>query len=73
MIFDEHRRTVDKQTNSSKPTAVSEPFLYNNHNTKDMQLYIPRDSFSLIVSWVYEQGRTPQHVLEWGGQGVGER
>ena len=29
---------VDKQTNSSKPTTVSEHFLCNNHNATDMQL-----------------------------------
>ena len=33
-----HRRTIDKQTNSSKPTTVSEHFLCNNHNATDMQL-----------------------------------
>ena len=33
-----NRRPVDKQTNSSKPTRVSEHFLCNNHNTTDMQL-----------------------------------
>ena len=36
--FNEHRRTVDKQTNISKPTAVSEHFLSNDHNATDMQL-----------------------------------
>ena len=37
--FNEHRRPVaDKQTNSSKPTTVSEHFLCNNHNATDMQL-----------------------------------
>ena len=40
--FNEHRRTVDKQTNISKPTAVSEHFLSNDHTTTDMQL-IPLD------------------------------
>ena len=36
--FNEHRRTVDKHTNSSKPTTVSEHFLSNNHYATDMQL-----------------------------------
>ena len=36
--FNEHRRPVDKRTNSSKPTTVSEYFLCNNHNATDMQL-----------------------------------
>ena len=36
--FNEHRRPVDKQTNISKPTAVSEHFLSNGHNATDMQL-----------------------------------
>ena len=36
--FKEHRRPVDKQTNSSKPTTVSKHFLCNNHNATDMQL-----------------------------------
>ena len=36
--FNEHRRPVDKQTNSSKPTTVSEHFLSNNHNASDMLL-----------------------------------
>ena len=36
--FNEHRRTVDKQTNRSKPTTVSEHFLSNHHNASDMQL-----------------------------------
>ena len=36
--FNEHRRPVDKQTNSSKPTTVSEHFLCNNHSATDMQL-----------------------------------
>ena len=36
--FNEHRRPVDKLTNSSKPTTVSEHFFCNNHNATDMQL-----------------------------------
>ena len=36
--FNEHRRPVDKQTNSSKPTTVSEHFLSNDHNASDMLL-----------------------------------
>ena len=38
--FNEHRRIVDKQTNRSKPTTVSEHFLSNDHNASDM-LRIP--------------------------------
>ena len=36
--FNEHRRPVDKQTNSSKPTTVSEHFLSNDHDASDMLL-----------------------------------
>ena len=36
--FNEHRRPVDKQTNSSKSTTVSETFLCNIPNATDMQL-----------------------------------
>ena len=36
--FNEHCRTVDKQTNISKPTAVSEHFLSNDHTATGMQL-----------------------------------
>ena len=36
--FNEHRRPVDKQTSSSKPTTVSEHFPCNNHNATDVQL-----------------------------------
>ena len=36
--FNEHRRTVDKQTNRSKPTTVSEHFLSNDHNASNMLL-----------------------------------
>ena len=36
--FNEHRRPVDKQTNCSKPTTVSEHFLSNDHNVSDMLL-----------------------------------
>ena len=36
--FKEHRRPVDKQTNISKPIAVSEHFLSNDHNANGMQL-----------------------------------
>ena len=36
--FNEHRIPVDKQTNSSKLTTVSEHFLCHNHSATDMQL-----------------------------------
>ena len=36
--FNENRRPVDKQTNSSKPTTVPEHFLSNDHNASDMLL-----------------------------------
>ena len=48
--FNEHRRPVDKQTNSSKPTTVSEHFLCNNHNATDMQLIFLLNSLNLIVT-----------------------
>ena len=38
--FNEHRRTVDKQTNRSKPTTVSEHFLSSDHNASDMLLIL---------------------------------
>ena len=34
--FSEHRRPVEKQTNSSKPTTASERFLRNNHNATEI-------------------------------------
>ena len=34
----EHRRPVDKETNCSKPTEVSEHFLSNDHNANGMHL-----------------------------------
>ena len=63
--FNEHRRPVDKQTNSSKPTTVSEHFLCNNHNATDMQL-IPlelvqsnRDSVRKVrEAYLIERGQT---------------
>ena len=36
--FNEHLRPVEKQTNISKPIAVSEHFLSSGHNATDMQL-----------------------------------
>ena len=36
--FNEHCRPVDKQTNRSKPTTVSEHFLSNDHNASGMLL-----------------------------------
>ena len=36
--FNKHRRTVHKQTNIFKPTAISEHFLSNYHTATDMQL-----------------------------------
>ena len=35
--FNEHRRPVDKQTNSSEPTTVSKHFLCNNHSATDIK------------------------------------
>ena len=36
--FNKHHRPVDKQTNRSKPTTVSEHFLSNDHNASDILL-----------------------------------
>ena len=37
--FDEHRRTVDKFNNTSRPTTVSKHFLSNpSHTTTDIQV-----------------------------------
>jgi len=36
--FNEHRKPVDKQNNSSESTTVFEHFLCNNHSATDMQL-----------------------------------
>ena len=64
--FNEHRRPVDKQTNSSKPTTASKHFLCNNHNASDMKL-IPlelvtsnRDSLRKAreASYLIERGQT---------------
>ena len=65
--FNEHRRPVDKQTNRSKPTTVSEHFLCNNHSATDMQL-IPlelvksnRDSVRKArEAYLIERGQTLQ-------------
>ena len=57
--FNKHRRTVDKQTNISKPTAVSEHFLSNDHTATDMQL-IPLEIVKRIVT-VYE--KLEKHIL----------
>ena len=61
--FNEHRRPVDKQTNSSKPTTVSEHFLCNNHDATDMQL-IPLDRDSVRKAreaYLIERGQTLEH------------
>ena len=36
--FNEHRRPVDRPTPSSRPTAVSEQFLSDNHSPNDIEL-----------------------------------
>ena len=36
--FNEHRRPVDRPTPSSRPTAVSEHFLSDNHSPNDIEL-----------------------------------
>ena len=46
--FNEHCGPVDKQANSSKPTAVSDNFLCNYHNATDMQR-LPLIWLNLIV------------------------
>ena len=63
--FNEHCRPVDKQTNRSKPTTVSEHFLSNDHNASDM-LLIPleliksnRDSVRKArEAYLIDQGQT---------------
>ena len=37
-LVNEHHRPIDKQTNHSTPTTVSEHFLSNNHLAAEMQL-----------------------------------
>ena len=46
--FNEHCRPADKQSNSSKPTAVSENFLCNYHDATNMQRLL-LNSLNLIV------------------------
>ena len=36
--FNEHRKPVDKPTNTSKPTTASEHFLTNHHTASDITL-----------------------------------
>ena len=36
--FNEHRRPVDRATPSSRPTAVSDHFLFDNHLSNDIEL-----------------------------------
>ena len=36
--FNEHRRPVDRPTPSSRPTAVSDHFLSDNHSPNDIEL-----------------------------------
>ena len=36
--FNEHRRPVDRPTPSSRPTAVSDHFLSDNHSPNDLEL-----------------------------------
>ena len=36
--FNEHRRPVDRPTPSSRPTAVSDHFLSDNHSPNDMEV-----------------------------------
>ena len=36
--FNEHRRPVDRPTPSSRPTAVSDHFLPDNHSPNDIEL-----------------------------------
>ena len=36
--FNEHRRLADRPTPSSRPTAVSEHFLSDNHSPNDIEL-----------------------------------
>ena len=60
--FNEHRRPVDKRTNISKPTVVSEHFLSNDHNANDMQLIpleLMKSNFlSLFLTPVFKRCNT---------------
>ena len=67
MQKNKHRRPVDKQTNSSKPTTVSEHYLCNNHKATHMQLIPPelvksnRDSVRKArEAYLIERGQTLQ-------------
>ena len=60
-----HRRPVDKQTNSSKPTAVSEHSLSNDHNANDMHL-IPLELMkSVTVHEKLERHTSSIEVKPW--------
>ena len=52
------------QTNSSKPTTISEHFLCNNHNATDMQLLL-LNSLNLIVT-VYAREAREAYFIERG-------
>ena len=72
--FNEHRKPVDKQTNSSKPTRQSQNiFFQNNHNASDM-LLIPleliksnRDSVDSVrkarEAYLIDRGQTIEPAL----------
>ena len=54
--LNEHRRPVDKQTNSSNPITLSEHFWCNNHSATDLQL-IP------LEKGAPTQMGTPEHMV----------
>ena len=54
--FNEHRRPVDRPTPSSRPTAVSDHFLSDNHSPNDIEL-VPLESYSHLVTRYAKPGK----------------
>ena len=65
--FNEHRRPVDRPTPSSRPTAVSDHFISDNHSPNDIELmpleliHSSRDALlKAREAYLIERGQTPE-------------
>ena len=61
--FNEHRRPVDRPTPSSRPTAVSDHFLSDNHSPNDIEELIHSSRDALCKArevYLIERGQTPE-------------
>ena len=57
--FNEHRRPVDRPTPSSRPTAVSEHFLSENHSPNDVELIPIEPAYIHLVTRYAKPGKLP--------------